>query len=455
MSVKRTFGAVRSVCKKDLEFGVALTRPTRTTVNLDHLEHNVKSFYSHLSKYSTKASLLPIIKANGYGHGALPLAVHLLKKDSVCKEMIAGVAVATLEEAIVLRRQLDAFDISCPLLLLLGMIPPGCEQELIEHRITPSVCDSDALKGCIRAAKEVDLPMKIHLKLDTGMHRVGVLPDGVHDMIKELSDASKDGHIVLNGVYTHLSKADESDKAYTMSQLEYFQTAIDSLKENELTPKFIHTMNSAGSVDFPQLQSDKLPFLKDLNLFRIGISLYGLYPSDQVQRSQVPLKSLMSWETKIGQVKHLTEGKKIGYGGTYTTTKDTTIAILPVGYADGYRRLLGRGGNGKEAYKVEIDGKLCPIVGNVCMDMMMVDVSDIDNPYEGQSVFLMGEKDNLGVNSPLHCDNMAERLSTINYEITCLVGERVPRFYISNNNLVALRTLHETVFLDNYLNKEK
>jgi len=279
------------------------------------------------------------------------------------------------------------------------------------------------------------------------MHRVGFSEEELSQILPELCDAVGSGSIELDGMYTHLSKADETNKEYTIQQLECFQRGINQLKTQNLSVRFLHSMNSAGSIDFDQL-SKKLPFLNEFNLYRIGISLYGLYPSNEVSKPNVPLQPLMEWTTEVVQVKKLASNKKIGYGGTYETTEQSTIAVLPVGYADGYRRLLGASDDA-EAYYVCIKGKICPIVGRVCMDMIMVDASEVDDVAEGDCAWLMGCPD--GNDVGLHCDDMAKRLSTINYEITCLVGERVPRVYTKDNQLVAVNSLYSTAVSNEWL----
>ena len=240
-----------------------------------------------------------------------------------------------------------------------------------------------------------------------------------------------------------------STSTYTNDQMNRFKGLLKRIRAANISIPTCSTDNSAALLTTTLTHFDaktllSQPHSETRGYVRTGGAIYGQRPA---------FKQLRAVSTLLASVRHvaiLKAGESVGYDRAYIAPMNVRIPNLTIGFADGYPRELGNG-NGQ----VAIRGHLFPVAGNVCMDMMMVDVSDINNPYESQSVFLMGEKDNLGVNSPLHCDKMAERLSTINYEITCLVGERVPRFYISNNNLVALRTLHETVFLDNYLNKEK
>lgn len=430
------------ISSKDLMGLSSLIRPTRADINLDHLENNLNGFYNHLKKSTEKAQLLPVVKANGYGHGAIQLTIQALK----LKNIVAGVSVATLEEAILLRKQLDDLNISCPLLLLLGALPKGAESIVGEFQITPTICTEESLKRFIQASNEMNKKQKFHLKLDTGMNRVGFSEKELQNALPTLKNAVESNLIEIDGIYTHLSKADEIDKNYTINQINSLQNSVELVKENGMPVRFIHSMNSAGSID-----SNVLPFVKELNLFRIGISLYGLYPSNDVYKQNVPLQSLMRWRSEIVQLKNLEPGCLIGYGGTFKTTRQTKVAVLPVGYADGYRRLLS-GTNEMSPYYVGIRGKKCNILGRVCMDMIMVDVTDVEDVSEGDEALLMGEYDDSNNSDlKLHCDDMAQRLKTINYEITCLVGERVPRFYYKNNKLVSVSSLFGTSFSEDWL----
>jgi len=438
---------VQTLPQKQIEESIQLTRPTRAYINLGAMQANLQSFYSHLSERASDPLLLPVVKANGYGHGALALTVSALRATHNGKPIVAGVAVATLEEAISLRVQLNNLGISCPFLLLLGVLPRGSENLLEKFNITPSICTAESLRRVISLNSDTKKCQKIHIKLDTGMHRVGFIEEEFEQILPEIKRAVAAGNIEVEGIYTHLSKADETDKSYTIQQLECFQRGLNKLSEEGIKVKYIHSMNSAGSIDFEQL-SEKLPFTRDLKLFRIGVSLYGGYPSDEVEKSFVPLQPMMQWTSEVVQVKELAASKRVGYGGTYETPEPKKIAVLPVGYADGYRRLLGATKD-EEAYCVLIKEQKCPIVGRVCMDMIMVDVSHINEVKEGEKAVLMGSDGAL----TLSCEQMAKRLSTINYEITCLVGERVPCVYLDDGNVVGIKSLYSTSIAEEWLNK--
>jgi alanine racemase len=424
--------------------GLGQLRPTVAKVSLDALDENLFAFYRHLRPRVKQAQLLPVVKANGYGHGALPLTLRALQLRENGEKVVAGVAVATLEEAILLRKQLDHLGVECPFLLLLGVLPKGSEELAIQYKVTPSLCTIESLQRCAEASAKASKPMRVHIKLDTGMHRVGLMEEELPRAIRELQQAE---FLQVEGVYTHLSKADEEDKGYTFQQLSCFQRGVDRLKESDIRPALLHSMNSAGSVEFAEL-AEQLPFIQDLNLFRIGISLYGLYPSQEVRKQEVPLRPLLQWESSVVQVKQLAKGSLIGYGGSYETKEEQTIAVLPVGYADGYRRLLGASANAN-AFHVHMKGKDCPIVGRVCMDMIMVDASAVPNVKEGDQAILLGP-----AVPGLHCDDMANRLSTLNYEVTCLIGERVPRIFQLKGETVALGSLFGNSITNQLLKKE-
>ena len=435
---------VRFVDREELEASVRLTRPNRAEINLDYMDFNVREINSHLDKYCSSPSLLPIIKADAYGHGALVMTAHMFSNSCDYRNTIAGVSVATLEEAIVLRKQLKQLGVSCPLIHLLGMLPMGAESIAMEYDIVPSVGNFASLQRCIEQGKISGNPMKIHIKLDSGMHRTGFLYHELEELMCILKESIGSNYINLDGIYTHLAQSEVTNKEYSMLQLGEFERMLKVFKDNEVSAKYIHCMNSGGCIDFP-LFLKEYEYLKDMNLFRYGIMFYGFYPSDEVQRSFVQLKSVMKWETVIEKVKILEENDIAEFGG-FIAKERTTIAEIPVGYADGYRRVLSEK-DGKQGYHVEILGKLCPILGNVDMDITTIDISCFESiPKIGTAVSLI-EEDNRGLESPVHCDVISEWYY---WEMPTCIGERVPRLYYRNNILVAVRTLHETLIINDF-----
>jgi alanine racemase len=258
--------------------------------------------------------------------------------------------------------------------------------------------------------------------------------------------------VEIEGLFTHFAKADEEDKEYTEMQVKLFRKVLKKFKAKNINVPLIHCSNSAGTMD--QLSIYPRSFFEDNKdseiLSRIGISLYGLKPSGDMENPEgIKLKEVLSWKSKIVHVKDLKPGQSISYGGTYTTSRKprTVIATLPLGYADGFRRLLSGPDSLKDKWKVLVRGVECEVVGRVCMDMTMIDVSEISSQgkvSEGEEVVLLGRQGS----AEISCDDFASRLKTINYEVTCLVGKRVPRVYISNNSWTAYQSFDNLVFRD-------
>lgn len=258
--------------------------------------------------------------------------------------------------------------------------------------------------------------------------------------------------VEIEGLFTHFAKADEEDKEYTEMQVKLFQQVLKKFKAKNINVPLVHSSNSAGTMD--QLSIYPRSFFEDNRdseiLSRVGISLYGLKPSDEMLNPQdIKLKEVLSWKTKIIHVKDLKPGQRISYGGTYTTSRKprTVIATMPVGYADGFRRLLSGPDSLEDRWKVLVRGTECEVVGRVCMDMTMIDVSEICSQgkvTEGEEVVLLGKQGSREIS----CDDFASRLKTINYEVTCLVGKRVPRVYLSNNSWTAYQSFDNFVFRD-------
>jgi len=383
--------------KEDIEKRLATLQRGYAQINLDAIEHNMDSMYDNLAP-GTK--MLGVIKTNGYGHGAVQIANVL--ED---KEYVFGYAVAAVEEGYKLREAGTKKPI-----LVLGYTFPYCYEEMIKLDIRPAVFRYDMLEELAQAAKSVGKKAKIHIKTDTGMGRIGITPDD--EGIAFVRAALQYPDIEVEGVFTHFARADEYDKTNVNGQIEKFKTFTDRI-ENELGYRvpIRHCSNSAGILELPQANMD---------MVRAGITLYGLMPSDEVETGNVKLEAAMSLHSHITYIKTIHKGQSVSYGGLFTADKDTKVATVPLGYGDGYPRML----TGKGC--VLIRGKRCRILGRVCMDQFMVDVSDIADIKEGEEVVLMGKAGDECITA----EEIGSLSGRFNYELVCLITQRVPRVYI-------------------------
>lgn len=368
----------------------------RARIDLDAIEYNIEKMKENLPE-DTK--LIVVAKADCYGHGALQITSLLS-----LKEYVWGFAVATLDEAIVLRRG----GITKPILVL-GCIFPEQWVDALENNIRITVYTEELTKVLSDLAVKIGRKAYVHVKLDTGMGRIGFTPgkEGA-DKIEEIS---KLPNIVMEGLYTHFSKADEGDKSYTMKQMEAYTWMKEELAGRGITFSYYHCCNSAGIIDLKGAGQ---------NLSRAGISTYGMYPSEEVHKENVDLKPALELISHVAFVKWVDEGEMISYGGTYVTKRRTKIATIPVGYGDGYPRSLSNKG-----YML-IHGKKAPIIGRVCMDQCMVDVTEIEDVKFGDEVVLVGRDGD----EYLSVETLSRLSDRFNYEFVCLMGKRIPREYI-------------------------
>lgn len=366
-------------------------------VDLDAIRSNMVNMHEHL-KPGTK--MIGVIKTDGYGHGSVPIARMLQKLD-----FMYGFAVATAEEAFELRDH----GIQMPILIL-GYTFPYSYEKIVEKDIRPCVFRYDMVEDIGRVAVKQNKRAKVHIKVDTGMGRIGIMPDEAgFDFVKRVRDTAG---IEIEGVFTHFARADEKDKSYSKKQLEIFKEFTHRLEsELGLTGLIKDCSNSAGILEIPEANMD---------VVRAGITLYGLSPSQEVDMSIIPLKPALSLYSTVIFVKWLEAGYPISYGGTYTTSKRTKIATVPLGYGDGYPRSLSNIGY------VLIRGQRAPIVGRVCMDQFMVDVTDIPDVAEGDRVTLIG-KDGY---DEITADELGRISGRFNYEFMCDLSKRIPRVYI-------------------------
>lgn len=373
----------------------------RARIDLDAIEYNIEKMKENLPE-DTK--LIVVAKADCYGHGALQITSLLS-----LKEYVWGFAVATLDEAIVLRRG----GVTKPILVL-GCIFPEQWIDALENNIRITVYTEELTKVLSDLAVKIGRKAYVHVKLDTGMGRIGFTPgkEGA-DKIEEIS---KLPNIVMEGLYTHFSKADEGDKSYTMKQMEAYTWMKEELTGRGITFSYYHCCNSAGIIDLKGAGQ---------NLSRAGISTYGMYPSEEVHKENVDLKPALELISHVAFVKWVDEGEMISYGGTYVTKRRTKIATIPVGYGDGYPRSLSNKG-----YML-IHGKKAPIIGRVCMDQCMVDVTEIEDVKFGDEVVLVGRDGD----EYLSVETLSRLSDRFNYEFVCLMGKRIPREYIRRGEI--------------------
>lgn len=365
----------------------------KAEINLDAIVENIKRTKQVL-KPDTK--IMSIIKADGYGHGAVPIA-------KVLNNIVDSYGVAILEEAVELRKA----GITKPILIL-GFTPEQLYFDLVKYEIIATVFCYDDAKKIAKEAISQNKIAKIHLKLDTGMSRIGFL--NKEESIQQIKEIAKLKGIEINGIFTHFAKADETDKSFSYQQFEQYKQFICRLEEENIFIPIKHISNSAAIIDLPEV---------NLDMVRIGISLYGLYPSDQVKKENLYLEPAMSIKAYLSYVKQLPEGCSVSYGGTFITKRPTKIATIPVGYADGYPRTLSNKG------RVLIHGKSAPILGRICMDQFMVDVTDIKGVKAGDIAVLLGKDKEESIT----VEELAELSGVFHYEIVCDIGKRVPRVY--------------------------
>ncbi len=370
-------------------------RPTRAEVDLDRIAHNV-TVLRRLTRPGT--AFMAVVKADGYGHGAAEVAAVALEHGAT------WLGVAIPEEALALR----AAGIGAPILVLGPILPHQAAMVVAAGaRATVSgVAEARALGRAARAAGRE--PAVVHLKVDTGMGRIGLLPDEA-GAERALQVAGQPG-VSVEGIFTHFAAADEADKGYTRWQLDRFFGFLEVLARRGLKPAIRHAANSAGLLEVPE---------SHLDLVRVGIALYGLFPSPEVRR-EVDLRPALRLVTAVAQVRTVPAGTRVSYGCTWQAGRDTVLAVLPAGYADGYRRALGN------RAQVLVGGRRAPVVGHVCMDQTIVDVGDLSGVAPGDEAVLLGEQSG----DRITADELAEHLGTINYEVVTGIGRRVPRVYL-------------------------
>lgn len=373
------------------------------SVDLDAVMANIQLMKSDVSE-NTK--LIAVIKTNAYGHGCVPIASELEAVD-----YIWGYAVATAEEAFYLRKN----SIKKPILIL-GYTFPYSYEQFLQYDIRPAVFREDTLQDLQETAERYHKKFKIHIKVDTGMRRIGIQPD--ESGLQFIEKLKNYPMLEIEGIFTHFAKADEIDKNHALNQVKTFSDFLE--KAEEILGYRIpihHCSNSAGIMELPEANMD---------VARVGISMYGLYPSDEMDSERNKLIPALQLLSKIVYVKEIKKGMTVSYGGTYCAEQDRKIATIPIGYGDGYPRSLSNKGY------VLIRGEKAPIVGRVCMDQFMVDVTDIQDVCEGDIVTLIGDDGEHTITAEL----LGDMSGRFNYELVCDLNKRLPRVYYKNNQVV-------------------
>ena len=375
-------------------------------IDLDAIAKNTRNIKKLIGK---NKELMAVVKGNAYGHDVLEIVPIFLKNGAT------RLAVARLEEGIFLRKA----GIDVPILVLSATLKEEAETALM-HDITTSACNISFIKKMNELSLKLKKKAKIHLKIDTGMGRLGVKPEKAVDFIKKVLTFD---HIIIEGIFTHFSVADEKDKKYTEEQFRKFSEILKILEKEKIRIPLKHVSNSATLLDLKHMW---------LDMVRPGIALYGLYPSKEVKKV-IKLIPAQRFKTRIAFLKELPAEKSISYGRTYTTyKKNTIIASLPIGYADGYSRLLSNKG------EVLVRGERMPIIGRICMDQCMIDVTDLPLVKIGDEVVLWGKQGN----ERITVEEIADKLNTINYEITHLPDKkRVSKLFIKNGKPYKVKSM--------------
>ena len=370
----------------------SVLRPTVVEVDLDRLAANFRAIQAAVAP----AAVMPIVKANAYGHGLVDVARHLAGLGA------ASLGVAFLEEAVALRRS----GVTVPILVMGGII--GNQIPLfLRHDLTLTASSIDKLRQIDEVARDMGVIARVHLKIDTGMERIGVHYYSAHGLLERAADCR---HAIVEGIYSHFANADAEDLGSARLQLARFHDVLQWYDKQGVTPPVRHIANSGAVLQLPE---------SHLDLVRPGILLYGVYPSAEVQKT-IAVQPILSWKSRVVYFKVVTPGHPVSYGSTWQSDHLVRVVTVPVGYGDGYFRALSN------AARVIIRGKTYPVVGRVCMDQVMVNI-EWDSAYNGDEVVLLGESGDARIT----CEDLAEWAGTIPYEILTNINTRVPRVYLT------------------------
>lgn len=380
-----------------------MIRPVWAEIDLDAIKYNIDSIKRRVD---TK-ELIAVVKADAYGHGALDVSKTLVENGAT------KLAVAVITEAMELRHG----NINTPIMIL-GYTPLEFAADLINYDIEQTIFDLEYAKKLSEIALNLGKKAKIHVALDTGMGRIGFLIND--NSLNEILKISSLKGLEVVGIFTHFATSDESDKNYSNKQYKKFTDFNEKLISKGVNIPLKHVSNSGAIIDMPNTYLDGV---------RAGIVLYGYYPSEDVLKQNLDLKKAITIKTQVAHVKILDKNEYVSYGRKFKTERKSIIATLPIGYADGYSRAL----TGKA--KVIINGKFAPVVGTICMDQCMIDVTDIGDVHVGDEVIVLGKDKDLKFDA----DDMAKAMGTINYEVLCMIKQRIPRVYIEDGKVKSIR----------------
>ena len=381
-------------------------------INLDSVKQNIKNIKNCIDKQS---QIMGVVKGNAYGHDSVEVSKTLIEQG------VEQLAVARIEEAIVLRKN----NINVPILVLSVSLKEQLSLYL-DYNVMPTISNIETAKKFDEIASRYRKKLKVHLKIETGMGRLGIMPEVAFCSLKKIKAMD---NIDVQGIYTHFSTADEDNKEYTNDQFKIFRNVMDQIKRNNINIPFFHVANSGTILDLPNMW---------LDIIRPGCIIYGLYPSNEVSKT-IQLYPALSFKSRIAFIKKLEPNKYIGYGRTYKTKRSTLIATLPVGYADGYSRLLSNRG------KVLLSGFEAPVIGRVCMDQMMIDITDVPKANIGDEVVLWGKQ----MGKTIAVEDIAELLNTIVDEVVHLTDKsRVAKLFIKDKKPWKVKNLIGEYYID-------
>jgi len=367
-----------------------VVRPTQLEVDLDRLAENYRAIQHHVGR----ARVMPVLKANAYGHGLVEVAARLAREGA------PYLGVAFLEEGLLLRER----GVETPILVM-GGIMENQIPHFLNHRLTLTASSIGKLQQIEQAAAELGTPARVHLKIDTGMERIGVHH---YNAAAFLEESLRCRHCRIEGIYSHLASADAADLGFAHEQLDRFQTVLDFYRQRGIDPPLRHIANSGGILQLPE---------SHLDMVRPGILLYGVYPSSALSRT-VPVRPALRWTSRVVYFKVVRAGDPVSYQSTWRSDHPVRVVTVPVGYGDGYSRALSN------RAEVLIRGRRYPVVGQVCMDQLVVDI-EMDSAYNADEVVLLGEQDG----ERICAEELADRAGLTPYEVLTAINTRVPRLY--------------------------
>ena len=382
------------------------------TVDLDAIRQNMEAMKANIAKGTM---ICGVVKSDGYGHGSVPVA-------KAVEDLVWGYAVAAVEEGWVLRDH----HITKPILVL-GYVPEEEFESLVEQEIRYTVSEWKEVEILSKIAQKLGKNAYVHIKMDTGMGRIGLrFAEEILTLAQKIETLP---NIVIEGIFTHMATADMADKTKAKEQIRMFKEMLQLLENNGIYIPIRHCSNSAGIIDLKEANID---------MVRAGIALYGLYPSEEVNKENVCLTPALELKSIVSYLKTVPKGSPIGYGATFVTQKETKVATVSIGYGDGYPRALSNKG-----YAL-VRGKKAPIIGRICMDQFMMDVSDIPEIQQGDTVTLIGKDQN----EQITVEELAELAGTFYYEFVCDLGKRIPRVYISGGKIVGTKDYFHDQYMD-------